>query len=145
MPDTQTKEALHAKNTIREAQPLPNADKEPLLVGGEKKVSDHQKRHQLDMPSTLNESKKARNDDEGMALALKHMAVAVTSLTKKTKKEGTFSIDKVINVLQAIPGMDEDLILDACDFLEDERRARMFMALDDNLRKKWLLRKLRSE
>ena len=72
------------------------------------------------------------------------MAVVVTSLTKKTKIEDTFSIDKAIKVLQDIPGMDEDLILDACELLEDERRARMFLALDDNLRKKWLLRKLRS-
>ncbi|KAI4348857.1 hypothetical protein L6164_009527 [Bauhinia variegata] len=80
-----------------------------------------------------------------MANVLKNMAVAVTSLTKKTKKEDNFSIDNVIGVLQSIPDMDDDLILDACDFLEDERRARMFLALDANLRRKWLLRKLRPE
>ncbi|KAL1331813.1 L10-interacting MYB domain-containing protein isoform X1 [Arachis ipaensis] len=129
-------------NSTRKSQPLPDADKEPLHLGEGRKISGHQKRLQPNMSS--NEYKKARNDGEGMVAALKHMAVAVTSLTKQTKIEDTFSIDKAIKVLQAIPGMDEDLILDACEFLEDERRARMFMALDDNLRKKWLLRKLRS-
>ncbi|MED6182476.1 hypothetical protein PIB30_028742 [Stylosanthes scabra] len=150
MPDTEPPpngddRALHIdgeKNSTRKSQPLRNADKEPPHLGEGRKISGHQKRLQLDTP--LNEYKKARNDGKGMAAALKHMAVAVASLSKKTKKEDTFSIDKAISVLQAIPGLDEDLILDACEFLEDERRARMFMALDDNLRKKWLLRKLRS-
>ncbi|KAK7268116.1 hypothetical protein RIF29_20803 [Crotalaria pallida] len=133
------------KNSTPETQLLHNADKEDLLLGGEENVFGHPKRQQPNTPPTLNESKKARKYDEGMAAALKHMAVAVASLTKKTKKEDNFSVDNVITVLQAIPDMDEDLILDACDFLEDERRARMFLALDANLRKKWLLRKLRSE
>ncbi|KAJ1378563.1 Myb/SANT-like domain [Sesbania bispinosa] len=140
------KEALHIggeKNSTRETQPLANADNEGVLHV-EKNVSGHQKRHQPKMPPTLNEPKKARNRDEGMAAALKHMAVAVTSLTKKTKREDNFSVDNVVKELQAIPDLDDDLILDACDFLEDERRGRMFLALDANLRKKWLLRKLRS-
>ncbi|KAK7345205.1 hypothetical protein VNO77_15782 [Canavalia gladiata] len=138
-------EALHIggkKNSAKEAWPLANANSEALRVG--KNVSGHQKRLQPKMPTSLNESKKARSHDEGMAVALKHMAVAVTSLTKKAKKEDNFSIDNVISVLQAIPDLDDDLILDACDFLEDERRARMFLALDAPLRKKWLFRKLRS-
>jgi len=142
-------------NFTRETQALPNADKEALHIGGEKKsfretesltnadnealqhvgknVSGHLKRHQPKMPATLNESKKARG----------HMAVAVTSLTKA--KDDNFSVDKVITVLQEIPDLDDDLILDACDFLEDERRARLFLALAAPLRKKWLLRKLRSQ
>ncbi|KAI4348858.1 hypothetical protein L6164_009527 [Bauhinia variegata] len=134
--------ALHIigeKNSDLETQRLPDANR------GERNVSDHQKKHLLETPQSLKESKKARNRDEGMANVLKNMAVAVTSLTKKTKKEDNFSIDNVIGVLQSIPDMDDDLILDACDFLEDERRARMFLALDANLRRKWLLRKLRPE
>ncbi|KAE9612406.1 putative Myb/SANT-like domain-containing protein [Lupinus albus] len=134
------KDALHIdgeQNSTRETQPLPYAVKE-LFSGGGKNVSVNPKRHPPNTPETLNASKKARKYSEGMA-------VAVTSLTKKTKKEDGFCIGNVITVLQAIPDMDDDLILDACDFLEDERRARMFLALDANLRKKWLLRKLLSE
>ncbi|KAL9319328.1 hypothetical protein ACSQ67_015845 [Phaseolus vulgaris] len=129
------KEALHIggeKKSFRETQTLTNADNEALQHVG-KNVSGHLKRHQPKMPATLNESKKARG----------HMAVAVTSLTKA--KDDNFSVDNVISVLQAIPDLDDDLILDACDFLEDERRARLFLALAAPLRKKWLLRKLRSQ
>jgi len=125
------KEAIHIggeKKSSRET----NADNETLHVG--KNVSAQLKRHhQPNMPATLNESKKARG----------HVAVAVTSLTKT--KNDDFSVDNVLSVLQAIPDLDDDLILDACDFLEDERRARLFLALAAPLRKKWLLRKLRSQ
>ncbi|XP_057436103.1 uncharacterized protein LOC130728606 [Lotus japonicus] len=140
-------EALHIggeKNSSRETQPLANADNDPLLSHGGKNASGHKKRHEPKMPPILNEAKKARKYDESMDAALKRMAAAVKSQSKKTKKEDNFSVDNVISVLQAMPDLDEDLILDACDFLEDERRARMFLALDANLRKKWLLRKLRS-
>lgn len=57
----------------------------------------------------------------------------------------SFSVEKVVEAIQVLPEMDEDLILDACDFLEDEKKAKMFLALDFKLRKKWLLRKLRPQ
>ncbi|XP_050888105.1 uncharacterized protein LOC127093238 isoform X3 [Lathyrus oleraceus] len=133
------------RNSTRKTQPPTNVDKEPLLTSVGKNVAGQKKRHQTKISPALNVPKKARNNyNEGMSVALKHMAVAVTSLTKKTKREDNFSVGNVMTVLQAIPDLDEDLILDACDFLEDEKRARMFLALDSNLRKKWLLRKLRS-
>ncbi|KAL2327331.1 hypothetical protein Fmac_020758 [Flemingia macrophylla] len=131
------KEVLHIggdKDSVRETQPLANADNEALQHVG-KNASGYLKRLQPKMPPTLNESKKARE----------HMAVAVPSPTMEAKKEDNFCIDNVITVLQGIPDLDDDLILDACDFLEDERRGRMFLALAAPLRKKWLLRKLRSE
>jgi len=114
-----------------------------LHSGGDRNVSEQQKRLQPDMPQTFPLSKKARRIQDGMADVLREMAVAVTSLTKKQKQENSISTEDVIDVLQAIPDMDDDLLLDACDFLEDEKRARMFLALDAPLRKKWLMRKLR--
>uniref|UniRef100_A0A2N9H5D7 Myb/SANT-like domain-containing protein n=1 Tax=Fagus sylvatica TaxID=28930 RepID=A0A2N9H5D7_FAGSY len=113
-----------------------------LHSGGAKNISE-QKRLQPDMPQTFQLSKKARRLHGGMADVLREMAVAVTSLTKKQKQENSISTEDVIDVLQAIPDMDDDLLLDACDLLEDEKRARMFLALDAPLRKKWLMRKLR--
>ncbi|KAK4281745.1 hypothetical protein QN277_013202 [Acacia crassicarpa] len=134
------------KNFTRETQMLSKPDKQANL-GGEKNVPGHQKRHKPEMPRNCNESKKARHCDGEVLDALKRrmVAISVSSLTKKTKKEDKFSMDNVISVLQTIPDMDDDLILDACDFLEDERRARMFLALNTNLRKKWLMRKLRPD
>lgn len=54
-------------------------------------------------------------------------------------------LDQVFDVVQTMPGLDDDLILDACEFLSlDDKRAVMFMKLDERLRRKWLLKKLRS-
>ncbi|KAF7830367.1 L10-interacting MYB domain-containing protein [Senna tora] len=55
------------------------------------------------------------------------------------------SFENALTALQAMPDVDEELVMDACDLLEDERKARIFLALDISLRKKWLLRKLRSQ
>ncbi|KAL6988149.1 hypothetical protein U1Q18_013896 [Sarracenia purpurea var. burkii] len=78
---------------------------------------------------------------------VREMAVAVTTLTvttltNKNNDGNCVSTKNVVDALQAIPDIDEDLLLDACDFLENERKARIFLALDQTLRKKWLTRKL---
>ncbi|KAL0876774.1 hypothetical protein Bca101_026479 [Brassica carinata] len=55
----------------------------------------------------------------------------------------TMGIEDAVEAIQALPDMDEELILDACDLLEDDLKAKTFLALNVKLRKKWLLRKLR--
>ncbi|KAL7122318.1 hypothetical protein ACP275_01G038300 [Erythranthe tilingii] len=52
------------------------------------------------------------------------------------------ALESAIDALQAIPDIDDEILLDGCDLLEDERKAKTFLALDASLRKKWLLRKL---
>ncbi|XP_021613481.1 L10-interacting MYB domain-containing protein isoform X1 [Manihot esculenta] len=110
-------------------------------------VFDQMKKRQSESQANSAHSKKARGKDEGMASALREMATAVSSLSDKRKDENSnsISIENVIRTVQALPDMDEELILDACDFLEDETKAKTFMALDVKLRKKWLMRKLRPE
>lgn len=92
-------------------------------------------------------SEPGRNDDR-MVSAIREMAMAVSSISSNQKRNeegpGCFSVEHVLEAVQALPDMDEDLVLDACDFLEDDRKAKMFLALDVKLRKKWLLRKLRA-
>ncbi|XP_021672829.2 uncharacterized protein At2g29880 isoform X2 [Hevea brasiliensis] len=116
-------------------------------TGSKTVVFDQKKKRQSETQSNSAHSKKARGKDKGMASALREMATAVSSLSDKRKDENSnfISIENVIRTVQALPDMDEELILDACDFLEDETKAKTFMALDVKLRKKWLIRKLRPE
>ncbi|EXB95722.1 hypothetical protein L484_007472 [Morus notabilis] len=103
-------------------------------------------KRQLENLYCLSNSKRSRDNDDGMASALREMASAVSSLSDKRKNdENSIPIENVMKAVQALPDMDEDLVLDACDLLEDEKKAKTFMALDVKLRRKWLLRKLRPE
>ncbi|XP_059668635.1 L10-interacting MYB domain-containing protein-like [Cornus florida] len=121
---------------------MDEAHEETSERSNDKNLADQRKRRQSDIAQTFGRSKKVQRVDKGMSDVLREMSVAITTLRKEDSENST-STKKVIGTLQAMPDMDEDLLLDACDFLEDERRAMMFLALDDTLRKKWLLRKLR--
>lgn len=110
--------------------------------------TDQKNKRQLENQLSYVHLKKPRIKDESMADALREMASAVNSLSDKKKDDensNSIPIENVIEAVQALPDMDEDLVLDACDFLEDEKKAKTFLALDIKLRKKWLLRKLRPQ
>ncbi|KAL0330883.1 UNVERIFIED_CONTAM: hypothetical protein Sangu_1633800 [Sesamum angustifolium] len=66
----------------------------------------------------------------------------VTELVNKEAGNKYFAIESAIDALQSLPDIDDELLLDGCDLLEDERKAKTFLALDATIRKKWLLRKL---
>ncbi|KAJ4952140.1 hypothetical protein NE237_028972 [Protea cynaroides] len=107
-------------------------------------ISNQQNKRPYALPSTLEHSRKMqRSSDQSMVDALREMAIAVTSLANKKENDSPNTLENVVNALKAIPDMDEDLFLDACDLLEDEQKAKMFLALDATIRKKWLMRKLR--
>ncbi|KAK6137121.1 hypothetical protein DH2020_029130 [Rehmannia glutinosa] len=69
-------------------------------------------------------------------------SVVTELVNNKEAGNNYFAIESVIDALQAIPDIDDELLLDGCDLLEDERKAKTFLALDASLRRKWLLRKL---
>uniref|UniRef100_A0A2P2JI35 L10-interacting MYB domain-containing protein n=2 Tax=Rhizophora mucronata TaxID=61149 RepID=A0A2P2JI35_RHIMU len=114
--------------------------------GSEAVTADQQNKRPLEKQSNCPQHKRSRGKEEGMSCALQDVATEVLSSPDKAKDENSnsMSIEDVVKAVQALPDMDEDLILDACDFLEDEVKAKTFMALDVKLRKKWLLRKVRS-
>lgn len=106
------------------------------------------KRRRLENCPNEAHPKRSREEDGGMASALREMASAVSSLSEKKRNDeklNSGSIESVVEAVQALPDMDEDFVLDACDLLEDEKKAKTFMALDVKLRKKWLMRKLRPQ
>ncbi|KAK6158763.1 hypothetical protein DH2020_006077 [Rehmannia glutinosa] len=69
-------------------------------------------------------------------------SVVTELVNNKEAGNNYFAIESVIDALQAITDIDDELLLDGCDLLEDERKAKTFLALDASLRRKWLLRKL---
>lgn len=116
-----------------------NEDQRQLAHIGQK-----QKRRLEKCPDSTS-PKKSKDDEQGMAIALHEMATVISTLSTNTNNDNSISIETVIKEVQALPDMDEDLVLDACDFLEDEKKAKTFLALNAKLRKKWLIRKLRTQ
>ncbi|TKY61746.1 polyubiquitin protein [Spatholobus suberectus] len=122
----------------------PNSNEEQFSGVNELAHIGQKQRRQSEKCSDSTSPKKSRNDEQGMAVALHEMAAVVSTVSAK-KTDNSMSIENVIEAVQALPDMDDDLVLDACDFLEDERKAKTFLALDAKLRKKWLIRKLRTQ
>ncbi|KAH1071193.1 hypothetical protein AAZX31_03G197000 [Glycine max] len=120
----------------------PNSNEEQFSSVNELANICQKQKRQLEKGSNFTSPKKSRNDEQGMAVALCEMAAVVSTVSAK-KIDTSISIENVIEAVQALPDMDDELVLDACDFLEDERKAKTFLALDAKLRKKWLIRKLR--
>nr|XP_043627368.1 uncharacterized protein LOC122598980 isoform X2 [Erigeron canadensis] len=83
-----------------------------------------------------------RNQSDYIKEVFTNMTSLVSKLLTAKIDNNVIAIGKAIDALKAIPDIDDDLLLDACDILEDEEKAKTFLALDASLRKKWLLRNL---
>ncbi|TQD75771.1 hypothetical protein C1H46_038668 [Malus baccata] len=115
------------------------------LLAEDVEISDQQRKRPTLTPPNPGRSKKAQKTGKDTQKAPTEMVGGVTKLADNKEKNNCTPIEKAIDALQALPGMDDELMLDACDLLEDERKAKTFLALDGALRKKWLLRKLRPQ
>lgn len=107
------------------------------------RILDQHRKRPLSTLSVPGRSNKVQKTGKEMQNGVSEMGDVATSLISKKENKNHIAIETAISALQAIPDIDDDLLLDACDLLEDERKAKMFLALDFTLRKKWLLRKLR--
>ncbi|XP_031288021.1 L10-interacting MYB domain-containing protein [Pistacia vera] len=117
---------------------------ESAHAGSKSVVSSSKKKRQFENWSNSACIKKLRCKHEGMC-DTPHEIVSLSDSKNGDENSNIVPIENVIAAVQALPDMDEDLVLDACDFLEDEVKAKTFMALDVKFRKKWLLRKLRPQ
>ncbi|KAL2510925.1 Uncharacterized protein Adt_16525 [Abeliophyllum distichum] len=90
------------------------------------------------------QSKKRRNSDimvEMMTAMAENIGRIADALTASNQ---SVCLDELFEMVQNIPGFDDDLVIEACEFLSfDEKRATMFLKLDERLRKLWLLKRLR--
>lgn len=116
-----------------------------LLTSREIQNSQQRKRPAETISLDTELSEKVHRTENNVQKALSEMAGVVTRLVNMKQHHNYKAVEGAIDALQAIPDIDDELMLDACDLLEDERKAKTFVALDATLRKKWLLRKLRSQ
>ncbi|XP_038897696.1 uncharacterized protein LOC120085651 isoform X1 [Benincasa hispida] len=114
-----------------------------LLTSREIHISQQRKRPAEIASLDTELLKKVHRTENDVQKALPGMAGVVTRLVNMKQHHNYKAVEGAIDALQAIPDIDDELMLDACDLLEDERKAKTFVALDATLRKKWLLRKLR--
>ncbi|RZC86201.1 hypothetical protein C5167_007385 [Papaver somniferum] len=109
------------------------------------RTSDTQKR---DRASTgLNSRpfrKTKKSTGEGMVDAIQVMAAAVNNVaTKKEENKISSSLEaSLVSALEDVPNLDDDTFVQALDLLEDEKKAKIFIALIGNRKRQWLLSKL---
>ncbi|MED6134393.1 hypothetical protein PIB30_117230 [Stylosanthes scabra] len=113
---------------------------------GDSVVTVKRNTNKIDTNGLCREPQHVKKRQKNMVVkeALSEMASVVKSLMNNKERNNYNSpLENALSALQAMPDIDEELVMDACDLLEDERMAKIFLALDISLRKKWLLRKLR--
>lgn len=98
-----------------------------------------------EMPSNSRPLSKKTKNYQRIRKELSDKANAVKKLMKRKDESNGGCFQNALSALQAMPDIDDELVMDACDLLEDEKKAQIFLALNMSLRKKWLLRKLRSQ
>ncbi|XP_054819376.1 uncharacterized protein LOC129318557 isoform X4 [Prosopis cineraria] len=101
-------------------------------------------------PSSSSQSKqpsRKRRSSDAMLEMMSVIAVDIGRIADAlTESNKTSYLDEVFETVQNIPDFDDDLIIEACEYLcFDDKKALMFMKLDERLRKKWLLKRLRGQ
>lgn len=110
-------------------------------LAAEFEIPDQRKRRKMDA-SSMYSSRKKPNPNQEILHAFDEKPVIVKTSFNHEDHHYYSSIESIVDALQAIPGMDDVLFLDASKLLEDEKSAQMFVAMDVSQRRKWLLRKL---
>ncbi|KAI3882807.1 hypothetical protein MKX03_020807, partial [Papaver bracteatum] len=76
--------------------------------------------------------------------AIHFMAAAVNNIaTNKEQNKNASSLEgSLVSALEDVPNLDNDTFVQALDLLEDEKKAKIFIALTGDRKRQWLLSKL---
>ncbi|XP_021899032.1 uncharacterized protein LOC110815515 isoform X1 [Carica papaya] len=112
------------------------------IPASELEISNRKRRKSTN--SSISAPRKVRRPNKEMPETLaKKSDMIKKSVTYEDDGGDCSSIKSVVDALQAIPGMDDDLFLEACKLLQYDRQVSMFVQMNIRQRRKWLLRKLR--
>ncbi|CAK7330715.1 unnamed protein product [Dovyalis caffra] len=115
-------------------------------VGDDYQESSQQTRARPSSSSHSEQPYKRRRDNNVMMEMMSAIATDVGRIADALTEMNNVCLDEVFEMVMRIPGFDDDIIIEACEYLSfDDKRARMFMKLNDRLRKKWLLKRLRGQ
>ncbi|XWS17876.1 hypothetical protein CRYUN_Cryun33cG0106200 [Craigia yunnanensis] len=92
---------------------------------GDIHLPDQQRKRSTATPD-LGRSSKTPKTDQEMQQMLSKMAGVVTRLASQKGNKNYSTIESAVDALQALPDIDDELLLDACDLLEDERSKNFF-------------------
>lgn len=106
-------------------------------------TSDRRKKRKSGTSKSACTRKVLRTVKQDMQESIDKKPGSANRWAKEEEDEDYCSIERVVAALETVPDMNDELFLEACELLEDERKAKMFVAMDITARKKWLLRKLR--
>lgn len=93
------------------------------------KISDGRKRRKSEAVLTSSNARKVQKTSLG-------------EMQEDLEVQNDNSIESIVAALQTVPDLDDELFLEACLLLEDERKADMFVAMDSSARRRWLLKQL---
>ncbi|KAL4637123.1 hypothetical protein ACB092_03G058000 [Castanea dentata] len=131
-------------NTNTLGMGIDNINGETLSPATEFEIS-HQKRKRKSAPLSTSAciQKVRRTIKKETQEAVEGKPCVVKTYLGTEEDKDYSSIECIVAALQTVPDMDDEIFLEACELLEDERKAKMFVAMDVTARRKWLLKKLR--
>ncbi|KAL6284363.1 hypothetical protein ACE6H2_015292 [Prunus campanulata] len=110
----------------------------------EYEILDQQKKRKPAASSTSASKRAQRIIKEEIQEPLDEKPHIVKGLVGDEEDKDCCSIERIVAALETVPGMDDELFLEASLILEDDddKKAKMFVAMDVAARKKKLYRKL---
>ncbi|XP_026410467.1 uncharacterized protein At2g29880-like [Papaver somniferum] len=108
-------------------------------------TSEPQKKMRTSIGSSSRSFKKTKKSTgEGMVEAISLMASAVNNIATKKEENRNSSLEKsvVASLEEIVPELDDFLFMQGLELLEDEKKAKIFIVLSGDRRRRWLLSKL---